>query len=134
MIWQPSREFIEQTNVWRFMQDLGFVDREDFLRFSREEPERFWPELLREMRVEWFEPFQQVVDLSRGPEWSRWFLEGRLNIAHNCLDRWAGDPTRIACIWESEGGESGTLTFSELRNQANRVANGLRALGLEAGD
>jgi hypothetical protein len=91
-IWEPTREFIEQTNVWRFKERLGFSELEAFLRFSREEPERFWDELMREMRVEWFDPYRQVVDTSRGPEWSQWFLEGRLNIAHNCLDRWAGDP------------------------------------------
>jgi acetyl-CoA synthetase len=133
MIWEPSREFIERTNVWRFMQRLGFDGREEFLRFSREEPERFWHELLRETGVEWFEPYTRVLDRGRGPEWARWFTGGRLNIAHNCLDRW-GASGRIACIWESENGETGAVTFAQLLAQSNRVANGLRALGLEAGD
>jgi len=133
MIWEPSREFIEQTNVWRFMRRLGFADRDEFLRFSREDPERFWDETMREMRVEWFEPYRQVVDTSRGVEWAQWFLGGRLNIAHNCLDRWAATG-RIACIWEGENGATRTVTFAELRTEANRVANGLRALGLVAGD
>jgi acetyl-CoA synthetase len=134
MIWEPSPEFIEQTNVWRFMQRLGFSDREDFLRFSREQSSRFWDELMREMRVDWFEPYQQVMDMSRGPEWTEWFTGGRLNIAHNCLDRWAEDPARIACIWEAENGDTRTVTFADLRREANQVANALRALGLEAGD
>src|SRR3989442_13270023 len=77
MIWEPTREFIENTNVWRMMLRLGFTDREAFLRFSREEPERFWDEMMREMRVEWFEPYHQVMDLSGGPEWSQWFIGGR---------------------------------------------------------
>jgi len=89
--------------------------------------------LMREMRVEWFEPYRQVVDLSRGPEWARWFLPGRLNIAHNCLDRWA-DSGRTACLWEAENGETREVGFRELRGDANRVANGLRHLGLGAGD
>jgi acetyl-CoA synthetase len=134
MIWEPTSDFIEQTNVWRFMQRLGFGDLQAFLGFSREEPERFWDELMREMRIEWFEPYRQVMDVSRGPEWSQWFLGGRLNIAHNCLDRWADDAARVACIWEAENGDTRTVTFAELRNEANRVANGLQALGLEAGD
>ena len=134
MIWEPSREFIQQTNVWRLMQRLGFSGREAFLRFSREEPNRFWDELMREMRVEWFEPYRQIMDMSRGPEWTQWFLDGRLNIAHNCVDRWATGPPRIACIWEAENGRTGAVTFAELRAEANRVANGLRALGLERGD
>uniref|UniRef100_Q01NM8 acetate--CoA ligase n=1 Tax=Solibacter usitatus (strain Ellin6076) TaxID=234267 RepID=Q01NM8_SOLUE len=133
MIWTPTREFVETTNVWRLMKRLGFDDREEFLRFSRENPERFWGEMMREMRVEWFTPYSKELDLSGGPEWARWFIGGRLNIAHNCLDRWA-DSDCAACIWEGESGAGGTLTFRELREQANRTANGLRALGLEAGD
>jgi len=133
MIWEPSREFVERTNVWRFIERLGFSDREAFLRFSRENPERFWDELVREMGVEWFQPYRQVVDSTRGPEWAQWFVGGRLNIAHNCLDRWA-DSGRIACLWEGENYATRTLTFKELRNEANRVANGLRAMGLDAGD
>ena len=132
-MWQPSREFVEKTNVWRFMQRLGFDEREDFLRFSREQPERFWSEIMDEMGVEWFEPYSQVMDVSRGPEWSQWYLDGRLNIAHNCLDRWALSD-RIACVWEGEDGSQRSLTFTALQAEANRVANGLRALGLEPGD
>jgi acetyl-CoA synthetase len=133
MIWTPSREFIEKTNVWRFMWRLGFDDREAFLRFSRDNPDRFWDEMMREMGVEWFEPYRQVLDASRGPEWTRWFIGGKLNIAHNCLDRWA-KTDRIACIWEGESGESRAITFAELREQANRVANALQSLGLAPGD
>jgi acetyl-CoA synthetase len=133
MIWNPSRAFIESTNVWRFMQRLGFEDRETFLRFTRENPERFWDETMRELRVEWFEPYGQVLDASRGPEWTQWFTGGRLNIAHNCLDRWA-ETDRAACLWEAENGAGGAVTFREVRDQANRVANGLRTLGLVAGD
>jgi acetyl-CoA synthetase len=131
--WEPSREFIETTNVWRFMQRLGFDDREAFLHFSRENPERFWDELMREMRVEWFEPYTQVVDATRGPEWTTWFIGGKLNIAHNCLDRWAATD-RVACIWEGENGATRTITFRELQAEANRVAGGLRGLGLLPGD
>lgn len=133
MTWEPSRAFIESTNVWRFMQRLGFVEREEFLRFSREQLEQFWDEMMREMRVEWFEPYRQVLDASRGPEWARWFVGGRLNIVHNCLDRWAATD-RVACLWEGEDGATRRVTFAQLQREANRVANGLRALGLESGD
>jgi hypothetical protein len=51
MIWEPSRESIERTNVWRFMQRLGFSNREAFLHFSRANPQRFWDETMREMGV-----------------------------------------------------------------------------------
>jgi acetyl-CoA synthetase len=133
MIWKPSRTFVESTNVWLFMQRLGFDDRDEFLRFSRDQPERFWDEMMRELRVEWFHPYHQVMDSTRGPEWTTWFTGGRVNIAHNCLDRWAASG-RIACIWEGENGATRSITFAQLQAEANRVANGLLALGLEAGD
>jgi acetyl-CoA synthetase len=135
MIWEPSPEFIEQTNVWRFMQRLGFSDREEFLHFSRDAPEHFWNETVREIGVEWFEPYRQVMDTSRGPEWARWFIGGRVNIAHNCLDRWAAtDPDRIACISENETGHVHTIAFAELDRAAAGVANMLLDLGIAAGD
>jgi acetyl-CoA synthetase len=133
MIWEPSKEFIEQTNVWRLMRRLGFADRGSFLRFSREEPERFWDEMMREMAVEWFTPYERVLDDSAGPERARWFLGGRLNIAHNCLDRWAGSG-RIACLWEAENGDTRSVTFADLRAEADRVASALLSLGLQRGD
>ena len=133
MIWEPPPEFVETTNVWRFLRRLGFADREAFLRFSREEPERFWDAILREMRVEWFHPYSQVMDVSRGIEWATWFTGGKLNIAHNCLDRWA-QTDRIACIWETENGDTGSLTFRELRARSERIAAHLQDLGLVPGD
>jgi acetyl-CoA synthetase len=133
MIWEPSQAFIESTNVWRFMQRLGFSDRESFLAFSRDNPDAFYPELLRELRIDFFTPYTQVLDASRGPEWTTWFLNGRLNIAHNCLDRWAATG-RTACIWESESGDTRTITFANLHSESNRVANALRAFGLKPGD
>jgi len=132
-VWKPTPECIGRTNVWRFMHRLGFDDREAFLRFSRDQPERFWDEMMREMRVEWFEPYRQVMDASRGPEWTQWFVGGRLNIAHNCLDRWA-ESGRIACIWEGESGETRSVTFADLREESNRVANALVSRGLKPGD
>ena len=129
-VWTPSRAQVEATNVWRFMQKLGFADREEFLRFSREHSEEFWDALVREVGIEWFHPYSQVMDVSRGPEWSRWFVDGRTNIARNCLDRHEG----VACLWEAEDGSSGAVTFAEVRRDANRLAHGLRALGLAPGD
>ena len=70
----------------------------------------FWDEMMREMRIEWFEPYHQVLDASRGPEWAQWFIGGQTNIAHNCLDRWA-DTDRLACLWEGENGATRSVTF-----------------------
>jgi acetyl-CoA synthetase len=112
------------------MQRLGFSDREDFLRFSREHLEDFWDALVRETKIHWFAPYERVMDASRGPEWTRWFLGGQTNIAASCLDRHEG----TACIWEGENGQTRTVTFADLRAGANRLCHALTALGLRRGD
>jgi acetyl-CoA synthetase len=132
-IWEPSHEWIAQTNVWRFMQKLGFTDREAFLSYSRENPEEFWDRTVREMRIEWFRGYDRVLDTSRGVEWSEWFLGGKLNIAWNCLDRHVASGN-LACIWEGEDGAVRTLTFAQLAAEVNRLANALDTLGLAKGD
>jgi acetyl-CoA synthetase len=92
--------------------------------------------MVREVAIEWFEPFEQALDASRGVEWARWFTGGKLNIAWNCLDRHANGAAcdRLAVIWEGEDGSIRTLTFSELRRETDRLANALRALDLAPGD
>ncbi len=132
-IWEPSREWIVQTNVWRFMEKLGFTDREAFLRYSRENLEEFWDRMVQEAEIDWFRGYDRVLDTSRGVEWSEWFLGGKLNIAWNCLDRHVASGG-TACIWEGEDGAVRTLTFAQLATEVNRLANALDALGLAKGD
>jgi acetyl-CoA synthetase len=135
-IWEPAQDSIEKTNVYRFMKRLGFADREDFLRFSSQEPEKFWDELAKEIKVDWFAPYEKVLDDSQGPEWARWFVGGKLNIAWNCLDRHArgAAASRTAIVWEGEDGAQRILTFAEIYVEASRLANALRSLGLVQGD
>jgi acetyl-CoA synthetase len=132
-IWKPSGQFIESTNVWKFMYSLGFNDLNAFLAWSRENTEKFWDSLVRAMGVEWFAPYGRVLDASAGPEWANWFIGGKLNIAHNCLDRHASSG-RAAILWEAENGATRTVSFAELAAQVNRLANGMRAAGLLEGD
>jgi acetyl-CoA synthetase len=132
-IWEPSREWVEQTNVWRFMEKLGFTDREAFLRYSRENPEEFWDCMVREAGIDWFQAYDRVLDTSRGVEWSEWFLGGKLNIARNCLDRHVSS-ANLACIWEGEDSAVRTLTFAQLASEVNRLANALDGLGVAKGD
>ena len=132
-VWEPSQEAIEETNVWRFMQRLRFDNRLDFLNFSVEHPEAFWGELEKAIGVEWFAPYSRVIDYSNGPEWTKWFTGGRLNVAHNCLDRYAGS-NRLACIWQNEDGERREITFSDLARRANQLARYLAGVGIQIGD
>jgi acetyl-CoA synthetase len=132
VIWRPSDEVREGSNAMRLARRLGFDDYWELVRFSAEEPERFWPEAIEDMGLEFSRPWDAVCDLSRGPEWATWFVGGRLNLAWNCVHRWRGDA--VAAVWQSEDGQRSALTYAELSDEVTRFAEALAALGVEAGD
>jgi acetyl-CoA synthetase len=136
VIWRPSDEVREGSNAMRLARRLGFDDYWELVRFSAEEPERFWPEAIADMGLEFSRAWDQVCDLSRGPEWATWFVGGRLNLAWNCVHRWARGPRAdaLAAVWQSEDGTRSALTYAELSNAVTRFAEALAALGVEAGD
>jgi acetyl-CoA synthetase len=135
-IWEPDPERIKSANVWRYMQKLGFSDREAFLTYSVDHLDEFWGDLAVEMGVEWFQPFDRVLDTSRGVEWADWYVGGKLNIVANTLDRHARGPAahRTAIISECEDGSRRELTFAELAREVDCLANALKDLRVQKGD
>ncbi|GAG17530.1 unnamed protein product, partial [marine sediment metagenome] len=119
-----------------FMDRHGLNDYRDLIQRSAEDIEWFWSEAEKELRVEWFQPYSKVLDTSRGIEWARWFIDGRMNVAHNALDRHAASDAkdRVAFIWAGEDGAVERYTYGELHEEANRLANALEGLGVGEGD
>ena len=136
VIWRPGDEERERTNAMGLAHRLGFDDYWELVRFSADEPERFWPAAIEDMGLEFSRPWNAVVDLSRGPEWATWFVGGKLNLAWNCVHRWARGPraSAPAAVWQSEDGTRRALTYAELSDEVTRLAEALATLGVEAGD
>ncbi len=93
----------------------------------------FWAEQARALH--WHTPFTRTLDWSDAPV-ARWFDDGALNVAYNCLDRHveAGLGDRVAIHWEGEPGDTRTLTYAELTAEVKKAANALSALGIGRGD
>ena len=134
--WRPTPDYIENSRLREFILRHQLKDYDDLLRRSTTDLEWFWSAVLVDLGIEFFEPPSRVVDTSRGIPWTRWCVDARLNIVHNCLDKWIGTPveSRPALHWEGEEGATRTLTYGELWLNVNRCANGLRALGVTKGD
>ena len=118
------------------MDAHGLASYEALLARSIAEPRWFWPAVLDAIGIEFYQPYEQILDLTQGPAWPRWCVGGRMNIVHNCLDKWQATATanRPALRWEGEEGATRTLTYRELHALTNQCANGLRSLGLRPGD
>jgi acetyl-CoA synthetase len=93
----------------------------------------FWKEQALE-RITWFKEPTVVLDDSN-PPFYKWFSDGELNLSYNCLDRHLADHgDQIAYHWVGEPGDTRSLTYAQLAAEVNRLANGLKGLGLERGD
>jgi acetyl-CoA synthetase len=135
-IWTPSEEVLAHANVVRLMRSQGIDDYWELVRRSQEDPEWFWPVAIEDMGLEFFEPWQRVLDDSRGPEWATWFVGGKLNIAWNCVHRWAlGERAgEVAAVFAGEDGSRREVTFAEMSDAVTRLAEALVGLGVEPGD
>ncbi|MEE4547024.1 AMP-binding protein, partial [Streptomyces sp. V4-01] len=93
----------------------------------------FWAEQAR--RLAWVREPTQTLDWSN-PPFAKWFADGELNVAYNCVDRHveAGHGERIALYFEGEPGDSRAISYAELQDEVCRAANALTELGVVAGD
>ena len=134
--WRPTPEQIERSRLRHFMDRHGLADYAALLERSTTDLDWFWNAVMADLDIQFYEPYERVVDTSAGIPWTRWCVGGRMNIVHNCLDKWIGTPTehRPALHWEGEEGASRTMTYGELWREVNRAANGLRAIGVTKGD
>jgi acetyl-CoA synthetase len=136
IVWQPNPAWMAQSNLRHFMDQHQIWDYDELLRRSTEDIGWFWDALLHALDVQFYQPYQQIVDLSSGLPFPRWCVGGKLNIIHNCLDKWQSTPVRnrAALRWEGEEGTRCTLTYGDLHQEVCRCANALHSLGLGQGD
>jgi len=136
IVWRPTPELIAASNLRQFMDRHGLGSLAELQDRSTSDLAWFWEAVLRDLDIRFYEPYSRVVDLSRGLPWAEWCVGGRLNIVHNCLDKYAGTPVdeKAAVSWEGEEGEIRRLSYFQLRGEVNRAANALRSLGVGKGD
>jgi acetyl-CoA synthetase len=136
VIWEPTPEVVARANVTRLMRREGIGSYGELVRRSQEEPEWFWPAAVADMGLQFSTPWERVLDDSRGPEWTRWFVGGKLNLAWNCVHRWAAGERAdaVAAIWHGEDGTRAICTYRELSDEVTSLAAALVRLGVEPGD
>ena len=99
---------------------------------AAKDPESFWAAQAEELH--WFKRWKTVCEWK--PPHSKWFVGGKLNVSHNCLDRHIDSATRnkAALIWEGEPGDRRTLTYWDLYVEVQKFANVMKKLGVKRGD
>ena len=132
-VFPPSKEFSKRARI------SSLAQYRKLYRESIRSPEKFWARQAGNELV-WFKPWRKVLQW-KAP-FAKWFVGARLNVSHNCLDRWLDSPTanKAALIWEGEpatdgkSGEERVLTYRQLHREVCRFANVLKRNGLKTGD
>ncbi|HCG90738.1 MAG TPA: acetate--CoA ligase [Dehalococcoidia bacterium] len=118
----PSAEFIANSNM----------SNSDIYKMAKDDPEKFWAGFAEE--IDWFKKWDQVLEWN--PPDAKWFLNGKLNVSYNCVDRHVKTSKRnkAALIWEGEPGDWKIYTYWDLYREVSKCANGLKSLGVRKGD
>jgi acetyl-CoA synthetase len=118
----PSPAFRAEANE----SDAGVYER------AAADPEAYWAEWAG--ALEWSEPWERVLEWT--PPHAKWFVGGKLNVAHNCLDRHLVGARRnkAALVWEGEPGDTRTYTYWDLQREVSKFSNVLKGLGVARGD
>ncbi|THF60199.1 AMP-binding protein [Pseudothauera rhizosphaerae] len=122
------------TALYRFLHDYGHADLGALHACAREEPVRFWAEVEDAVGLRWTRRYRTVCDLSAGPMWPRWFVDGELDLFDNLVGRIAHeDPARPALVWEGDDGATRRFSYAELDREARRLAAAFERLGVAPG-
>lgn len=118
-----------------FLAQHGLDSYDALSKRAADEPEWFWRSVMEFHDLHFFKPYDQLLDLSDGPEWARWCVGGTTNIAYNCLDRLlaSGRAAHSAIVWEGENGEQRRLDYQEVTTLVRQASAGLSGLGCGRG-
>ncbi|MGA9045758.1 acetate--CoA ligase [Sulfuricurvum sp.] len=127
-IFQPNREFAKNARI------KNMCEYHDLQTWAQEDYEGFWGHFANE-KIDWFSPYTQVLDESNAPFY-KWFVNGKLNVAHQCIDRHLSSrKNKAAIIFEGDRGDKQIITYLELYYNVNKFANLLKnEFGVKKGD
>jgi acetyl-CoA synthetase len=125
-IFKPKEPFSRRAHIKSLAQYQKLYNE------SVKNPQKFWAKIAEELY--WFKRWKKVLEW-KSPH-SKWFVNGKINLSYNCLDRHLGSWRRnkAAIIWEGENGETATWTYQQLHSQVCKFSNVLKMLGVRKGD
>jgi len=134
--WEPTEAHFARSRLAQLIERVGANGIEALHRRAVADPDWWWRTAVEDLGIEFAHPFSAVVDVSEGKQFPRWFPDGRLNAAANCLDRWntGADAHKTAFAWEDENGRTRQMTYREVHDESAALAGYFRSIGLRPGD
>jgi len=126
-LFAPPAEFSQKAKI------KSLEEYKELYEKAKADPQKFWADLAA-TELHWFQGWDQILDWQ--PPFAKWFVNGKINISYNCIDRHLTTRRRnkAALIWEGENGDTRTLTYAQLHYEVCKFANVLKQLGVKKGD
>lgn len=118
--WIPDSHIITHSNIYHLMNEKNFKDVSELHRWSTQQYPEFWETMISKLKIQFSKPYTKVVDLIRGIENPIWFKDAELNIINSCFKYLDNN---IAIVSQRESGETTAITYHELNNLSNQIAN-----------
>ena len=136
IVWEPNDELTSISQMQKFIHVTGVTDYDELLSKADADPEWFWNAVIDFLDIKFYQPYDKVLDASKGIEWTQWCCGGKINMVLNCLDKHKGTDTwdKIFIHHETEAGVKSSLTYKKLNAKVCQLTSGLRSLGLKKGD
>jgi len=132
--WQPGEDLLRDSRLARFLRSVEMTDLDRLQARAVADPAWFWSAAVDDLALDWQRPAREVLDVSRGIPWPRWWTGGAFNWAAAAVaPRGDADDALAAVTWEGEDGEVRTLSRGELRAAVDRAAAALAANGVGEG-
>jgi acetyl-CoA synthetase len=134
-VFVPTKEQVENSNIFKFMQKYNIKSLDDLHKKSITDPNWYWNAVNDDIGIVWNKKYTIISDLSKGKPWPKWFVDGKTNIINSTVDKFAKkSPNKTAYYFVSEDHMIKEITYSQLQNYVNKLANGLKTLNVKKGD
>jgi acetyl-CoA synthetase len=127
-LYYPNKELFANANI-NSMDEYNQLQQE-----AKDDYEGFWARFAKE-KISWHKPFTKTLNESNAPFY-KWFEDGELNVAYQCIDRHLDtQKNKAAIIFEGDNGDKRVLTYLELSYEVNKTANMFKnQFGIQKGD
>ena len=136
IIWQPSKEQIENSKLTKFIQHCKLNNYDELEKKSFSDPGWLWDNVIKFSDLKFYKPYSKILDESKGTPWTRWCIGGKTNIVLNCIDRHKDKEffKNTFIFAEREDGKESSITYKEFDKQISKVGNTLKINGFKKGD
>ena len=117
------------------MKKHNVLSLEDLSKKANNDLSWFWQAVEKEIGIIWDKQYDQILDLSLGLPWPKWFVGGKTNIYKSTVEKYSKIfPHKTAYTFVSEDGIISDISYLELDKKVSKLANSLKSLGIKKGD